>query len=447
MSDFFGSDIGRGINFLKNNTQVFSSIVLAAVIIAAFLFVGQLFSNISLETKERLENVRAGSIQDVLALIVPGRFSDTEFLNATIANIAQNNEPIREFKIVSIEDGKYKIRASLFPEEVGGFDDENEKVYKFATIDTTSSFTQQTVVFGERFFNTARAITDGSEVTGMVFIKESLAEADRVVSENIRRSYLILILVIIVILVMFFRHARIINYTALYRRLKEVDQMKDDFIGMASHELRSPLTVIRGYADILRGKTKLGEKEKETLNKIEKSAGELDEMVSDILDVSRLNQGRLKFELAPFDPGDLIKEVVDSFLMPAEKKGLKIYYESVALGNINVDRNRLRQVLVNLIGNALKYTQKGEIKVKSYIEAENLFIRVSDTGVGISSDEQKKLFQKFHRVRGRDTQEITGTGLGLWITREIVLGMKGKISVESIEGVGSHFIISFQLLQ
>ena len=98
---------------------------------------------------------------------------------------------------------------------------------------------------------------------------------------------------------------------------------------------------------------------------------------------------------------------------------------------------------MNIIGNAVKYTAKGEVNVRQYEEQGRVVIRVSDTGFGMSEEERAHLFEKFYRVRTKDTENIRGTGLGLWITKQIIEAMKGTISVESIKGVGSHFIISF----
>ena len=110
-----------------------------------------------------------------------------------------------------------------------------------------------------------------------------------------------------------------------------------------------------------------------------------------------------------------------------------------------VDPARLKQVLVNLVGNAVKYTLKGSVSVRQYEEKGRVCLRVSDTGLGMSAEERARLFEKFYRIKTDETKDIRGTGLGLWITEKIVREMQGTISVESIKGVGSHFIVSFPL--
>ena len=151
----------------------------------------------------------------------------------------------------------------------------------------------------------------------------------------------------------------------------------------------------------------------------------------------------MSFRMEERDPAEDIATVVDSFLRPAEDKGLALSFARVSLPRILVDADRFRQVLINLIGNAIKYTPSGSVTVSAISDGKQVTIRVSDTGMGISAEDQQKLFQKFFRVKNDETKMITGTGLGLWITTALVKQMKGTIAVESIKGKGSDFILSF----
>jgi len=295
-----------------------------------------------------------------------------------------------------------------------------------------------------RYWKSARAITatTSNATVGFVLTDLSMAQADAVSHRNIQNAYLILALIIILIIVMLARQARIIDYASLYQRLKEVDRMKDDFVSMAAHELRSPLTIIRGYTDML-GDEKLSDEGKGHLKNIDHSASQLNSLIGDILDVARLQEGRMSFNLQSLDVSEALASIAESFQKPAETKGLKLLYEKAPLQQISVDHDRFRQVAINLVGNAVKYTPKGEVRISTSVEGERVAIRVSDTGMGISAEEQKNLFQKFYRIKNEETREITGTGLGLWITSQMVKQMGGTIGVESIKGKGTDFIISF----
>jgi signal transduction histidine kinase len=235
----------------------------------------------------------------------------------------------------------------------------------------------------------------------------------------------------------------------LYKKLKEVDQLKDDFISMASHELRTPLTVIRGYAEFINEAPEISPQTKSFVSKIDISTKELDSLVADILDVSRIEQGRMSFKIEKINPQEIISDVVNSLVLPAKEKGLNISFDKSKIESdqlINIDVSRFKQVLVNLAGNAVKYTPKGEVTVSQYAEKNTLYIRISDTGIGMTEEERKRLFEKFYRIRIKETENIRGTGLGLWITAKIIKEMNGSLSVESIKGVGSHFIVSFPII-
>jgi signal transduction histidine kinase len=303
---------------------------------------------------------------------------------------------------------------------------------------------------GERLFKTARAIVDKeNNILGIVTTTQTLSLADIAIQESINNSRILLFVIILLILVLFLRHSKIIDYMDLYKKLKEVDQLKDDFISMASHELRTPLTVIRGYAEFINEAPEISPQTKSFVSKIDISTKELDSLVADILDVSRIEQGRMSFKIEKINPQEIISDVVNSLVLPAKEKGLNISFDKSKIESdqlLNIDVSRFKQVLVNLAGNAVKYTPKGEVTVSQYAEKNTLYIRISDTGIGMTEEERKRLYEKFYRIRIKETENIRGTGLGLWITAKIIKEMNGSLSVESIKGVGSHFIVSFPII-
>ncbi|KKT00607.1 MAG: PAS domain S-box protein [Candidatus Nomurabacteria bacterium GW2011_GWA2_43_15] len=386
---------------------------MAVLITGSFIFMSERFIGIANDAQERLINVRIGSLQDAFVSFAGEKINDTEYLNKKISDIIKTNETIKSFKVI-VKRGSdtFTVIASNNEKEINQNDPEISFLYGLASSDPSHSITITLNEGDERLFKTSRAVTDESgNILGMVTTTQTLSLADRMIEKDIKNSRILLIFVIIIIMLLFLRLSRIIDYIDLYKKLKEVDQLKDDFISMASHELRTPLSVIRGYAEFIREAPELSPQTKDYTSKIDISAKDLDTLVSDILDVSRIEQGRISFSLEKINPGEITEKVVS-----------------------------------NLVGNAIKYTKQGEIKVKLYKENGFLRIRVSDTGIGMSEEEKSKLFEKFYRIRTEETKEVRGTGLGLWITNQIVKEMKGKISVESIKGVGSHFIVSFPII-
>jgi len=229
-------------------------------------------------------------------------------------------------------------------------------------------------------------------------------------------------------------------------KLEEVDKMKDEFISMASHELRTPLTSIRGYVEILEDSEKIkslenNKDELRCLNNVKNLANRLNNLVTDILEVSKIEQNRMPIKAEKINPEDIIEKSIQDSKIPAKGKGLELVYKKEKLSDVLSDSERLSQILENLLKNAIKYTENGKVELSTKEDNKYLYITVADTGIGISADNLKELFSKFYRVVNEKTQRIQGTGLGLWISREIARKMKGDITVESIEGVGSHFTL------
>lgn len=248
---------------------------------------------------------------------------------------------------------------------------------------------------------------------------------------------LILIGTVIIVLLLVSNQARLFGYVLTLNKLKEVDEMKDNLVSMASHELRSPLAAIRGYLELLDDKhIHFDDEAKHYLENIAHSVDRLNTLVSDMLEVSRLEGNRIPLTMVNIDPQFLISQSVEELRSQSIQKGLELVLLDIETAKIYADSERTKEILINLIGNALKYTAQGSVSVSGKIKDNSYLITVADTGFGISAEDQKRLFQKFSRIQNRKTQMITGTGLGLWITFELARRMNGAITVESIVGVG-----------
>lgn len=436
----------KGFSFFKNNPQLIYTALLLVVIPIAFIFSNQQFLDVAKTAQERLEKERIGMMQDVFAAFVAEKISDDGFLQAKLEELKKENEILAELKIIRLENNFPKIAASLEKSEIGKIDEKNQHFFGTASLNPASSFIFEESQTSGRTWKAVRALLDENKnLTGFLLTTISMSELDMIIASRIQRAYFVLILILVVILLLLIRQARLIDYSKLYSELQGIDKMKDDFISMAAHELRTPLTAIKGYADLVSETPVLPQKDKDNLAIIKISADRLSSLVADILDVSRLSQGRLVFNFQAIDPSDIIKKVVDSLKIEADKKGLELKYEKIVLPKISADPVRLEQALVNLVGNSIKYTPKGKIEILTKAEYGKLHIRIADTGLGISAEDQKRLFEKFFRIQTKETQEIIGTGLGLWITKELIEKMGGAIMLESIKGIGAHFIINFSI--
>jgi signal transduction histidine kinase len=226
--------------------------------------------------------------------------------------------------------------------------------------------------------------------------------------------------------------------------IQEANRLKTEFVSMVSHELRTPLTSIQGYAELLREDQCITEEQHETLTIIKKNSDRLLGLVNDLLDLSRMEAGKLDLHRASLDLTRLIPEVVGSLrpLIDAKQQRLKLDLGE-ALPAVWADQDRVTQILTNLISNAHKYTRaEGSITVAARRDDGLVRVDVSDTGIGLSPEDQAQLFTKFFRAHERSPQAGGGTGLGLVICRLLVELHGGRITVDSAPGQGSTFSFS-----
>ena len=225
------------------------------------------------------------------------------------------------------------------------------------------------------------------------------------------------------------------------KELKTLDQAKSNFLNLVSHELKTPLTAVFAHLGVLDDfKKDLSKEELKSLDAIKRNSNQLKILINNILEIARIEAG--KFELNPtkLDIKKEIHEVVENLSILSNKKGLKIEVEAKELPSIIADEIRVKEILTNLISNAIKFTNKGKITIKAVKDGKFVKTSVIDTGVGISKDKIKNLFQKFYQVDSSVSRRFFGgTGLGLSISKQLVELQKGKISVESEPGKGSTF--------
>lgn len=219
---------------------------------------------------------------------------------------------------------------------------------------------------------------------------------------------------------------------------------KSMFLANMSHELRTPLNAILGFSSMMQREPELAEGQLEKLDIINRSGEHLLKLINDVLEIARIESGRMEIKTAPLDLGALIYDVIDLMRLRSEEKGLQLELDQSSdfPRYIMGDEVRIRQILVNLIGNAVKFTNQGGITIRFNLRQNNkqhLLIEVEDSGPGISEEDQKLMFKPFVQVGAQDTRE--GTGLGLAITRQFVEMMSGSIAVKSTPGKGSIFSV------
>lgn len=237
---------------------------------------------------------------------------------------------------------------------------------------------------------------------------------------------------------------------------KEVERQRNEFVSTASHELRTPITAMEGYIELIENQKicQIDDKAREYTTKARGTAKGMSNLVKNLLAVTKIEEGKIQSEVTKFGIHDLSAEVVEAMGPSAKGKGIdlkiveapnqKIKGEKAIGRSLNVmaDREQIREVLYNLVENGLKFTPKGAVTISIAYDTDFATVCVADSGIGIPADGQKHLFEKFYRVDNTATREVGGTGLGLFITRSIVEMFGGSIWIESQVGKGTKFFFT-----
>jgi signal transduction histidine kinase len=230
--------------------------------------------------------------------------------------------------------------------------------------------------------------------------------------------------------------------------LKENRKLRDEFVFISAHELRTPVTAIKGYLSmVLEGSFgPVAEKISEPLKIVRDANDRLVQLVHDLLEIARSEAGKMKISIKEVNVKENIDSVIAQLKPLADEKSIPINYRSMpAEIKIKADPDKLKEVLINIIGNSIKYTAgNGSIDISHEIKEKDVITHIKDHGIGMSQKEMESLFQKFYRVQNDDTDQIEGTGLGLFICKEIVERMNGEIWAVSAKGEGSTFSFRFE---
>jgi len=437
-----GQRLHDGIRYVVMHPQFSLTLLLIVIIPLSFLISGQKFLDVARGNQKFLERERIGMLHDIFVSRLESPDLNIESVKRELLNITEQNPDIVIFLIIRKEANGYIIFASKNLDDVGTV---VEDMSKFQSVHTDP---ERTISFefaenGIRFWQSYRLASapDGEEY--YIYTQTSLENVDRALGEGITQTYYLLGIVMIVILFLLYRHMKLIDYSYLYRETKQANEMKDMFTNMIAHELRAPLTAMKGYASMVRERQDIPDDVRGYGQKIEDSAGRLVLIINDLLDVARIHSGKLTVKPTETNVQDTITSVLEIMKKSASEKDIVLSQEVIIPDlRIHADPMRLHQALTNLVSNSIKYTKSGSITLAIEDRDDRIEIRVKDTGSGISAENQQSLFKPFFRVSSADVDNTVGTGLGMWITKQLIELMKGSIAVESIKGVGTHIVVT-----
>ena len=434
--------------FKKYRGMLYSALLILSIPIIIFITIFYSLSQFE-KNFNHIIQTKGTLLENVFFATLKSDENSTENLQEKIEKTLKYNEDIAELKILEVKgsgEGN-KIVASSNKDEIG---ENSDDIKDFLSLGISEGVAGIVAENGYRYWEVAKKFQINKDQDFIIKTKLSLKDTDEAFRKSIRRAYWSIFLASLVLILLVTNYVRLSQYVLMYNKIKEIDEMKDNFVSMTSHELKTPLTAVNGYLDLLKSaQKKLNKDEIHYLDNIQKSINHLRSLVEDILEVSRIEQGRISYDYVEVSVSKIASEIVDSLSNKAQEKKLELNYRNEISSEekdlVSVDPDRLNQIMINLVGNSIKYTEKGKVEIVTRIEGKKILIAVEDTGIGMSAEERKGLFEKFNRIKNDQTMKIEGTGLGLWITKQLTEQMKGEIQVESVKGKGSRFSILFPI--
>jgi len=432
----------RSAGYVRSHPQILFALVWVLLIPLLFLFTGERFLDAARTSQDRLLKDKVGILHDVLGSYIKVVAFDPTLIESEIKYIASVNSDIRNLTVVESVGGNLVPFVSLFPEIVG-VPFEDTTLFSLASGATVTTINFELYHGNDRVWHAFRVIESNEGKKYYLYSEHSLANLDNIIRQNEQKAYWSLSLVYVIVLALAYWQIRNTNYQHLYDEAKKANATKDLFTNMIAHELRAPLTAIRGYASMIMEDKEAISTSKQYSERIKISTERLLTIVNDLLDVARIQSGKLAITKENINLSDVITEVADELRISAAEKNITLSCNGIAKNSqVSIDGKRLHQALTNLVSNSIKYTKEGKIEITLEDKNRNFEIRIKDTGMGIAAKDQKNLFAPFYRVENDDVSQITGTGLGMWITRQLLELMGAKIEVESIKGVGTHIVVT-----
>jgi signal transduction histidine kinase len=437
--------IENGLRIMSSNMRLLLVGVLVFIFPLLYVWSAQLFYKTAYDNIHTSQKQTVGMAHDAVAALLQNiPVQNFATLNSVLGVIAEQNSDITKFLVYQETEQGLLVIASPIAEQLNTYDQKAEAIRDLGFSNAHPFLQMEFIIDGKRVWQAYRRVPIDTTFY-YIFSEHDFSLIDSKMTARQQESYLALTFILAFFMVLAYWLHRQTHWQKRYSELTETLHERDLFSNMIAHEFRSPLTAIKGYASFLEESPNLSNDERRFVGTIRQSTEHLVLLVSDFLEVARLQSGKLKIEKQDIDVRTVISTAVENLSGMAREKGLGLVFESGTKPIIfKTDKTRLLQVLTNLITNAIKYTPAGAVTLRCAEDYHAVVIRIMDTGTGISAEDQQKLFAPFTRVGGVDGTQITGTGLGMYITKQLVALLGGTIGVESIKNVGTHLVVTLK---
>ena len=441
----------------RERREILYSIVIIILIPVLFavntvLFTNNLRNNFNTELQQKSDVVNYVLAQAAKQYIVDQK--DTTKLQNLITNITKEHPEIKSVYVYIPVSNGYEVQATsdASAKKLSSTDSlQLDIVSKRKRAVSKLIQTQNDKGQDTRAWDVATPLQDDTgAVVAIVSSQVLTTDADELVDATISRAFIVVIASTIVVMLLLVHHFKFVGYADLLKRQKEVNQTMSDFLSVATHELKAPMSIIKGFtANMIEGDFgTVPDKMNQPLQTVMQQTDRLNNLVTDLLNISRIEQGRITFDMQPVDVVATVHMILQNYQDRAKEKNIELIYTPDAQTPlVFADAGRVQEIMTNLIDNAIKYSVRGTVTIAHQVSGQMLITKVKDTGIGMSSEERQRLFQRFYRVKNDQTKDIAGTGLGLWIIKQYIEKMGGKIEVDSLVGSGTEFSVWLKVAQ
>lgn len=435
----FKQTLLQGWYTLRANNQLLLVAILLFVFPLVFVYILHGFLNTAKINIETTQKQVISQLHDSISYIL----QDADDISSFLAKITQDSQTVANVQIVSKQEEGFEVIATSRAELDSVDEQIVELLLNLPAISDNQSVIFETNHHDSRVWYAFRKVITADTVYFIVS-EHDFTASDSVLLARERQAFTGLTVVFAFIIALAYWVFAQTNWAARYAALLKTLNERDSFVHMVAHEFRTPLTAIKGYASLLQDSKSVTEEEARYVDNIRISSERLVHLVNDFLEVARIQAGKLNLQKQLVDIETVLVRVCDELRPLALEKTLHlVYHKKQQSIKLHTDPDRLEQILTNVITNAIKYTETGSVEVEAVQLPHKVVLRIKDTGVGMSATDQRKLFTQFTRVGKADQSNVIGSGLGMWITKQLVEVLGGSIEIESIEKVGTHVIVTF----
>lgn len=430
----------RGVRAIRSNNKLLFVVTLLFIFPALFLYVTHTFLETAEKNIETAEKRKVELLHDAVGALLTTYVSNQTVLQNFIDGVQRNASGITEIKVVRKDQSGYLVLESFESTKEGSYEQISD-IYTWVQPNQGHTFIFPSEAADGRVWRALRTVVvDGQDY--YIVSEHSFDAIDAVLDARTQHAYLVLSGIFVFLIVLAYWFGRQIDWHKRHDVLQQKLKERDAFSNMIAHELRTPITAIRGYSSFLAESQTVSEKEKTFVDAIMQSTGRQAALINDFLEVARIQSGTIAITKTTGDIQPTILAVIEALQSAAKEKSLNLTYHKLAVPVVvSTDTNRLYQILQNLVSHALMYTKSGGVEIGLDVSPKSVSIRIKDTSEGISPEEQQKLFEPFAKMTHVGQVKLADTGLGMWITKQLVEALGGSITVQSKKNAGTQVVV------